>query len=145
MDLDSLYLLVSEAILKAEALTDLGAPGASVASIDVSLLEERIAELVPAGTAEGAVARRGAVRAAIAANERRRAGALVERFSREADMGDQLRDELRDILRETADAVAQRHRELEARYPWAAGRYGIESLARVNDALVHQAEPLPIG
>ncbi len=73
MNLETLYPLVTEAIRRAEVLDELGAPGAQHAYLDVSLLEERIANLLPVSDAEGAIARRGAVSAAIAAHEFRRA------------------------------------------------------------------------
>ncbi len=82
MELDTLNLLVTESIRRAEVLDDLGAPGAPSAHMDVSLLEERIAELVPASEPEGAIARRGAVRAAIAAGDAQRARELAARFAR---------------------------------------------------------------
>lgn len=101
MDLDSLYLLVTEAILKAETLDDLRAPGATLAHLDVSVLEEAIAEQVPASASEGALARRGAVRAAVAGGDLRRAEDLVDRYSQDADTTDDLRREMRELLSAT--------------------------------------------
>lgn len=46
----------------------------------VSALEQEIAERLPADSAEGAMARRGAVRAAHAAHDHERAVALAQRF-----------------------------------------------------------------
>ena len=78
MDIETLYPLVTEAIRKAEVYEDIGAPGAMDAHRDVSLLEERVAKLLPASNPEGALARRGAVRAAVAAHDFARADALAE-------------------------------------------------------------------
>jgi hypothetical protein len=86
MSIENLYPLVSEAIQRAETLEDLGAPGARSAHLDVSLLEEKIAELLPASDPEGALARRGAVRAAFAAGELTRARKLAEEFLAEAEI-----------------------------------------------------------
>ncbi|MGH9279930.1 MAG: hypothetical protein ACRD12_17755 [Acidimicrobiales bacterium] len=97
MDLDSLYLLVTDAILRAEALDDLGAPGAPDAYLDLSLIEERIALKLPASTPEGALARRGAVRAAVKAGDPLRAARLVESFSEEPDVTAELGAAVRDI------------------------------------------------
>jgi hypothetical protein len=85
MTIELLYPLVTEAIRRAETLEDLQAPGARVAYLDVSILEEQVAEVLPASDPEGAVARRGAVRAALSANEQDRARQLAERYLAEAD------------------------------------------------------------
>ncbi len=94
MSVERLYPLVTKAIRRAETLEDLQAPGARSAYLDVSLLEERIAELLPASDPEGALARRGAVRAALTAREITRAQQLVGRFLAEADCGNELRKQL---------------------------------------------------
>ncbi|HEX3556635.1 MAG TPA: hypothetical protein VIA62_25720 [Thermoanaerobaculia bacterium] len=94
MSIESLYPLITEAIRRAETLEDLQAPGARSAYLTVSLLEERIAEFLPASDPEGALARRGAVRAALTAGEINRAQKLAGRFLAEADCGAELRDEL---------------------------------------------------
>ncbi len=111
MNIEQLYPLVSEAIQRAETLEDLGAPGTCAAYLDVSLLEEKVAEFLPASDPEGALARRGAVRAALAARELTRAQQLAERFLAESAEDAELLK-----LSEQADhAVA-------ARYPKAAAR-----------------------
>src|SRR4029078_3347142 len=79
MTLDFLYPLITEAIRRAETLEDLRGPGARSAHLDVALLEEEIAEVLPASDPEGALARRGAVRAALAAREIARAQQLAAR------------------------------------------------------------------
>lgn len=68
---------------RAERLEDLGAPEARSAYLEVSLLEEKIAELLPASDPEGAVARNGAVEAARAAGECARAEELAARYAAE--------------------------------------------------------------
>lgn len=98
VSLDSLYLLVTEAIQRAEVLEDLGAPGAAAAHLDVSLIEERIAGMLLASSVEGALARRGAVRAALSAGDRRRAENLIDRFGADPDADDDLRTQMGQIL-----------------------------------------------
>lgn len=100
LSIEELYPLVTEAILRAETLQDLGAPGAARAYLDVSLLEEKITEVVSASDPEGAVARRGAVRAAVSANEHGRAQHLAERFLSETDADEGLREDLRNLAQE---------------------------------------------
>ncbi len=88
---------------RADTLEELGAPGAAAAHLDVSLLEERIAAGLPASDPEGALARRGAVRAAGAANDWRRARDLAERFIADADADAELREQLASLLAEDLD------------------------------------------
>lgn len=78
-DARALYPRLTEAIRRAEALgTDLKAPAAY---LEVSKLEERIADLLPASNPEGLLARRGAIRAATAAGDTQRASALRARWN----------------------------------------------------------------
>jgi hypothetical protein len=109
MNLDELYLLVTDAILRAEALDDLNAPGATNAFLDVSLLEERIARDLTASRPEGAIARRGAVRAAVAAGSLRRAELLVGDFSRESDSSEALRWDLSELIKNSRANVGSQH------------------------------------
>jgi DNA anti-recombination protein RmuC len=104
VSLELLYPQVSEAIRRAETLEDLRDPGASSAYLDVSLIEERIAEALPATDPEGALARRGAVRAALSANDFARAQQLVEKFLAEAGDNTELQAEL---LQFSADLYRQ--------------------------------------
>lgn len=97
-DIDTLYMLVTEAIIRANTLADLGAPGAATASSDVSILEERIAEVLPPSDPEGAIARRGAVRAAVAAGDLPRAIRLVNQYSDDSNANRELRQELHGLL-----------------------------------------------
>lgn len=98
VDLDSLYLLVTDAILRADVLADLNLANAPSTHLEVSVLEARIAEELPADDAEGGIARRGAVRAAVAAGDLVRARALVELYSSDAIAPARLREELRLLL-----------------------------------------------
>jgi DNA-binding protein HU-beta len=109
-DIDTLYPLVTEAIRRAEVLEDLNAPGARDAWRDVSRLEERIATLLSSAGMQGAIARRGAVRAAIAGAEFQRAIELADRFRHEDGVTEALAallDELR--------SVAERSRQADPR------------------------------
>lgn len=98
MSIESLYPLITEVIRRAETLEDLGAPGVLSAYLDVSLLEEKIAEILPASDPEGALARRGAVRAALTARELARAQWLSERFLAEVDTDAELHADLCRLL-----------------------------------------------
>ena len=117
-NVDLLYPLVSEAIRRAEALEDLRAPGTFSAYRDVSILEERIAEALPASDPEGALARRGAVRAALVAREFARAQQLVARFLSEPDTDVELKAELLRLLNQTEGSIVDR-------FPRAPGNFGV--------------------
>lgn len=145
MDLDSLYLLVTEGIRRAEVLSELSAPGASAAHLDVSLLEERIAEQLPASDAEGAIARRGAVRAAVAAGDLSRARRLVTRYVAEVDIGPELHAELVALADGSGRTASERERSLEARYPHVSVTVGIGEVRRLARAWISQGAPFPIG
>lgn len=145
MDFESLYPLVTEAIRRAEMLEDLGAPGAGAAYQDVSLIEEKIAELLPTSDHEGAVARRGAVTAAIAAKDFVRVQTLVARYTSEKDASAELMAELSRFREEATHAMTQRERSIAARCPRVSARYGIQEILRVVRELFQQASPFPIG
>jgi hypothetical protein len=85
MNIDDLLERVTEAIGQAEALEDQGPSAAMRAAfLTVSFLEEELAEAMPPSDAEGAIARRGAVRAALKAGVLPRARDLAERYLAEA-------------------------------------------------------------
>jgi hypothetical protein len=138
MSLEFLYPLVTEAIQRAESLEDLGAPGALAAYLDVSLLEEKIADILPASDPEGALARRGAVRAALSARHLTRAQQLAERYLAEAGADAASRAE---ILR----LVEQADRSTAARFPHVAASFGFAEVRRLARALIDQGAPFPIG
>jgi len=143
-NIDTLYTLVSEAIRRAEVLEDLHAPGAADAYRDVSRLEERIAGLVPPVGAEGAIARRGAVTAAISGKEPQRAIELVDRFSSEPDVDSDLAAELT-ALRARAETFSVREGGiLQSRYSAAYARYGVAAIQGFIQAYRQQGAPLPI-
>jgi hypothetical protein len=138
MDRDSLYMLVTEAIERAEDLEDLGAPGARQAHLDVSLIEERIAALVPASEGEGAIARRGAVRHAVAAGAYSRARDLTAHFLAEDAAPAELQHEVRDLLA-AGDAV------IASRFPRSSARFGLAEIRRVSAAFYGQGMPFPVA
>lgn len=110
MSLESLYALVTEAILRSDALPDPAAPEAAQAHLEVSILEERIAAELPASHPEGGVARRGAVRAAVAAGQPKRARALAQRFLAEDDAPRELREAIRQLCEPAAGPATETSR-----------------------------------
>jgi|GEM_PF-3480462 len=109
MSPELLYPMVTEAIRRAETLGDLGAPGAAAAFLDVSLLEEKIAGTLPVTDPEGAIARRGAVRAALSAGEFGRARHLIERYLADQEGDETLRSALIEFSQQV-DASEAAHR-----------------------------------
>jgi hypothetical protein len=98
MNLDALYQRVTEAILEAEALEMKGpSVEAAQAYLTVSFVEEEIAATLPASEEEGAIARRGAVRAALTAGLPTRAKELAERYMAEPGAPPELFDLLREM------------------------------------------------
>ena len=95
MSIDALNKRVTEAILRAEALEVKG-PSIEVsrAYLDVSFCEEEIAAHLPVSDEEGAIARRGAVRAALTAGQPTRAKDLADRYAAEGDAPSDLVKEL---------------------------------------------------
>jgi hypothetical protein len=100
--LDDLNMQVSAAIYRAEAVPD--GPAAEAAFREVSRIEEEIARLVPAQDLEGALARVGAVDAALRSGDWLRATLLAEVFAKDAHDTDLL-EQLR-ALSERAEALA---------------------------------------
>jgi hypothetical protein len=112
MDVDALNTLVSGAIWRAEQLDELGVETAS-AWIEVSKLEEELAKVMPAKEPEGRIARRGAVRAALKAQNYLRAQNLVERYGAEDGAPRALRTGLREMLKVEAKGLSEQ-------FPFAA-------------------------
>lgn len=137
MSLEILYPLVTEAIRRAETLEDLGAPDAHRAYRAVSFLEEKVAEILPASDPEGALARRGAVRAALAARELARAEQLAERFLTEVGTDAGLRGDLLRLLEQSERSTA-------VRFPYVAATIGIPEVRRLARVLIDQGSPFPI-
>src|SRR5437870_3354819 len=107
MDANTLNALVSGAIWRAEQLDDLELDAAFAAWLEVSKLEEELTKIKPAGDAEGRIARRGAVRAAIKANDFARAEDLAQHFA-EDGASRALRKELRDLLKAEANGLSEK-------------------------------------
>jgi hypothetical protein len=107
---DLLNTLVTGAIWRAEQLEEHGVGSAPLAWAEVSSLEEKLANDLPASQPEGRIARRGAVRAALKARDFARAQALVERYLAEKDAPRTLRAALRQLLEEDARTLAERFR-----------------------------------
>mgnify|MGYP001604191567 FL=1 len=86
-NLDDLNKHVTAAIFRVEA-----------AQRRLSRIEEEIAKITLPDSVEGRIARRGAVRAAVAGRDFERARELVSRFVREDGIDDVLIDELNKLL-----------------------------------------------
>ena len=84
-NLDELNGLITEVIRRAEELEDVGSPYVKTAYAEVSRVEEKIAGVTEPTSVEGMIARRGAVRAAIKADDPGRARLLADRFVTELD------------------------------------------------------------
>lgn len=128
MRVETLNVLVSGAIWRAEQLDELGLDSAASAWSEVSKLEEEIAKLVPAKEAEGRIARRGAVRAALKANDHARARELADRYATENGVPRALRSDLRDILKADAD-------ELSQEFPFVAKHYKPNDIRKLANRL----------
>lgn len=144
MDIDTLYPLVTEAIRKAEVLEELGAPGARDAYLNVSLLEEQIARLIPASDEAGAIARRGAIGAAIDAREFQRAEELIAQYSIEIPLDAPLRRDLEELKSEAENQRVQGAHHLSVFFPAAFARYGGPAIQQFVLAFHDQGAPLPI-
>lgn len=142
MNLDDLYMLVTEAILRSDTLADLGAPGAAAAYLDVSRLEEEIAKLLAVSDPEGALARRGAVRAALKGGDHVRARSLTDRYLAEPDVTQDLRNDFRRVWDETEPVTTVDTEALAQRFPAAAERYGIDAIVALAKAKAAQPAPL---
>lgn len=112
MEVDILNTLVSGAIWRAEQSDELGLETARSAWKEVSKLEEEIAKLMPVKDAEGRISRRGAVRAALRAEDPVRAQDLVKRYAAEDGAPRALGTDLRKMLKASAN-------ELSEQFPFA--------------------------
>jgi hypothetical protein len=98
MNVDDLYAAVTEAILRAEGLEASGATvDAEEAYFRVSALEEEIALMLGPEDEEGAIARRGAVTAAISARMPTRALDLADSYLSETTAPEPLLRQLREL------------------------------------------------
>jgi hypothetical protein len=104
--LDGLYDLVSAAILRAESAEARREDSrAAEAYFEVSCLEEEIADELPATNPEGAIARRGVVRAALSAQQYDRAFDLAERYLSDSSAPEDLRAALSGLRDEARRAM----------------------------------------
>ncbi len=108
METDLLNTLVTEAIWRAEELEALGKRPALSAWEDVSRIEEQLAKALPVSEAQGRIARRGAVDAALKAGDYDRAQALADAYIAEEAAPDSLKTALREILEEADQEIASR-------------------------------------
>jgi hypothetical protein len=104
MQIETLYPRVTEAIRRAEALESTNPDAAQSAYLDVSFLEERISRILPPTDPEGAIARRGAVRAAISARDFLRARKLASKFFVEAGVDESLKSDLEELIKRLPEA-----------------------------------------
>jgi hypothetical protein len=135
-EIDVLYPLVSDAIWRAEQLEG---DAAARAWAEVSILEDRVAHVIPHSDLEGRIARRGAVRAALKAGDPDRAWELVERYAAEPGAPEDLEAELREIVdaaersRSPARRTAGRSASLR-RYPGKGSGRGEGKGGKAADA-----------
>ena len=113
MDIDILNTLVTSAIWRAEQLDELGLETSSSAWKEVSELEEELARIMPAKEPEGRIARRGAVHAALKAEDHVRAQDLVQRYAAEHGTPKALCADLRKMLKANAKGLSEQ-------FPFAA-------------------------
>jgi hypothetical protein len=107
VDTDILNTLVTEAIWRAEELEGLGIHPAS-AWKEVSKLEEQLAKAFPVSEAQGRIARRGAVDAALKGGDYDRAQALADAYMTDEAALPSLKAALHEILDEADQAIANR-------------------------------------
>ncbi len=110
METDTLNILVSSAIWRAEQLEARGIRSALQAWAEVSSLEEELAKALPLTESEGRIARRGAVRAALKATDYARAHSLAESYIAEDGAPKSLKTALLEILKEDSQVMASHFR-----------------------------------
>jgi hypothetical protein len=108
VETDLLNTLVTEAIWRAEELEALGIRPASSAWKDVSRIEEQLAKAFPVSEAQGRIARRGAVDAALKSGDYERAQALADAYIAEEAAPVSLKTALREILEEADREISSR-------------------------------------
>jgi hypothetical protein len=104
METDELNTLVTEAIWRAEEL-DADDIAARQAWAEVSSIEEKLANALPASEPQGRIARRGAVQAALKAGDDVRAHALAARYLADEAAPESLKAALREILEQGSQAA----------------------------------------
>jgi len=118
VETDTLNTLVSGAIWRAEQLEVHGIRPTSQAWAEVSSLEEELAKALRVSEAEGRIARRGAVRAALKAGDYTRAHTLAEGYLADETAPKSLKIALREILEGDAQAMASRFRYASKHHSW---------------------------
>lgn len=113
MSNEALNTLVTSAIWRAQRLEEHGIGSASQAWAEVSFVEEELAKTFRISEAEGRIARRGAVRAALKADDYKRAQELSDYYANEKGATKTLKAALREMLAEDA-------REMESRFRFAS-------------------------
>jgi hypothetical protein len=128
MDTDTLNTLVTDAIWRAEELETRGIPSASLAWGEVSSIEEDLAKALSVSAADGRIARRGAVRAALKSRNYKRAYELADRYLGEENAPESLKTALREILEEYTQPIADR-------FPYASRHHSLREAQRLADNL----------
>jgi len=106
--LADLYARVTDAICRSEVLSAQGrARDAAIAYLEVSHLEEQIAELLPADDPEGALARQGVVTAALDAGDVTRAIERARFYARAEGLSPAFRAELDALRREAEETLRE--------------------------------------
>src|SRR5437588_9762373 len=113
MPSEALNALVTSAIWRAQQLEDHGIGSASQAWAEVSFVEDELAKTLPISQGEGRIARRGAVRAALKADDYTRAQKLSDSYANEKGATKALKNALKEMLAEDA-------REMETRFRFAS-------------------------
>ena len=137
MDVETLRKLVSSAIWRAEQLDDLGTATAPLAWLEVATIEEALAETIAATDAEGRIARRGAVNAALKAGDYDRAVNLIERYGKERDSPQTFRKDLRRLIKTWSGGVYNQ-------FPHAAKRYDQKARQTLVDR-IHKGGPFGLA
>ena len=135
MNVETLNALVTSAIWRAEQLEDDNIEAAARTWREVSDIEERLAQILPPSQNQGRIARRGAVRAALKANDCTRAARLADAYRTEKGVPQTLKASLREMLEEDVRKVA-------SRYPHAAKHH---SVGEVRDVARHFHESGAFG
>lgn len=128
MEVDILNTLVTAAIWRAEQLDSIGLQSVS-AWMEVSKLEEEIAKSVSVREPEGRIARRGAIRAALKAEDQVRAQILFESYL--AD--DETPKSLRKALHEVFEGYEE---QLSEEFPLAAKHNRLKNIRNTANMLV---------
>lgn len=105
---ETLNGLVTSAIWRSEQLEEKDVEAAARSWLEVSDLEEKLAQVLPPTEGEGRIARRGAVRAALKANDWERASRLTCTYEVEQGAPRSLKESLREMLDEYARQFTNR-------------------------------------